>query len=146
MRDCKGRFVKGFHSSAKTEFKKGQNLGKNHPLWKGGKYKTKSGYIMSYVPNHPKACNNRIYEHRLIIEQKLGHYLELNEMVHHINGIRDDNRIENLIVLKKSQHHSLHAKNVRSDKWKKSISKSLMGHKVSKKTREKIKEKLKQNG
>lgn len=54
-------------------------------------------------------------EHRHLMELNIGRKLETNEHVHHINGIKDDNRLENLVVLSKSEHHRLHAK----DRWKK---------------------------
>ena len=63
------------------------------------------GYIMVYFPNHPYAKSSGknkkayVYEHRLIIEKKIGRYLKPYEVVHHINGIRDDNRVENLQLL-----------------------------------------------
>lgn len=49
-----------------------------------------------------------IYEHIVIAESVIGRYLKNNEVVHHLNGIRDDNRIENLIVLERGQHIKLH--------------------------------------
>jgi hypothetical protein len=71
--------------------------GKNHPSWKGGRQETKAGYILVYCKGHPFADkNNRIFEHRLAMEEKLGRHLLPNENVHHKNGIRSDNRIENL--------------------------------------------------
>ena len=67
-----------------------------HPRWKGGKIKN-NGYIMLYRPNHPfRDKHNYVMEHRLVMEQMLGRYLQPGERVHHINGIKDDNRIENL--------------------------------------------------
>jgi len=42
------------------------------------------------------------------MEQKIGRYLDKSEHVHHINGVRDDNRIENLKLLTESGHHKLH--------------------------------------
>lgn len=57
----------------------------------------KSGYVLLYLPNHPNCSVNGQYaEHRLVMEQKIGRYLVKNENVHHINGVRDDNRPENL--------------------------------------------------
>jgi hypothetical protein len=57
----------------------------------------KSGYVLLYLPNHPNASVNGQYaEHRLVMEQKLGRLLVRNENVHHKNGIRNDNRPENL--------------------------------------------------
>ena len=57
-----------------------------------------SGYIMRKAPYHPYA-NSRGYvpEHRLVMENQINRYLvPRKELVHHINGVRDDNRIENL--------------------------------------------------
>jgi len=81
-----------------------QKMGKKNPQWKGGRFGDGHGYIR--VSNR----GNRKLEHRFLMEKHLGRKLKKEEHVHHINGIKDDNRIENLIVLKKGIHHSLHKK------------------------------------
>lgn len=102
----KGWFKKGQHASPKTEFKKGQNTGEKHQNWKGGKYNQGSGYIRVWSPNHPnKDSKGYVYEHRLLMEQMLGRYLKPGEIVHHINGIKDDNREKNLQLMLSNKEH-----------------------------------------
>lgn len=82
--------------------------GENHSRWKGGRIKDR-GYIYIKVYGHPYAQKkNYIAESRLVMEKKLGRYLTPNEVVHHINGIHDDNRIENLILFTRAEHLKKH--------------------------------------
>lgn len=82
-------------------------LGQDCPNWKGGKI-IHHGYIYIHAPDHPYSHpNGYVHEHRLVMEKKLGRYLEQYEDIHHINGIKDDNRIENLQLLSHSQHISI---------------------------------------
>lgn len=67
---------------------------------KGGRI-TKDGYILVRIPpDHPFSCmankNGYVYEHRLIMAEKLGRPLTSDEIVNHRNRIKDDNRLENL--------------------------------------------------
>lgn len=110
-------FKKGYHPA--TEFKKGRIAsieererlsiawkGKNHPNWKGGRKRTKEGYIYILKPEHPFCSNlGYIYEHRLIVEKQIGRYLKPKEIVHHINKIVDDSRPENLITFVSQSAH-----------------------------------------
>ena len=65
--------------------------------WKGGVCRLRSGYVEEYCPDHPFARGKKyVRQHRLVMEKHLGRYLEPYETVHHRNGIRHDNRIENL--------------------------------------------------
>jgi len=66
---------------------------------------------MIWCPEHPRNNSYYIFEHILIIEKYLGRYLFKNEVVHHKNGIRNDNRIENLEIKTKSQHARDHFMN-----------------------------------
>jgi hypothetical protein len=66
------------------------------------------GYILAYRPEHPRAgTTGYIMQHRLVMEEILGRPLRRAEVVHHRNGIRDDNRPENLELLTKKAHDKL---------------------------------------
>jgi len=81
---------------SKKKVPRKQLYGKEHPNWKGGRRKTPQGYIMVRRPNHPKAQNGYVQEHRLVMEKYLGRHLTSTENVHHKNNNKADNRIENL--------------------------------------------------
>lgn len=79
--------------------------GENHPLYKGGRTITPRGYVyLSGYPDHPNAKGaGSIAEHVLVMSQMLGRPLTKDENVHHKNGIRYDNRPENLELWSRSQ-------------------------------------------
>ena len=95
-------------------------VGEKHPRWKGGRFKDTDGYIRILMPNHPD-CSRQGYilEHRYLIEQKVGRFLLKTEAVHHINGIKDDNNIDNLVLLTTQAHNSLSTK----ERWEKGLMK-----------------------
>jgi len=95
-RDCRGarngfyrkQHSKEFKDKLRELFK--DRVGEKNPNWKGGRLITKEGYIRIWTPHRkPK----RTFEHRLVMEKVLGRALKENERVHHINGIKGDNRL-----------------------------------------------------
>lgn len=70
-------------------------------------YSFSNGYKM--LPNNGR----QIAEHRKVMEEHLGRKLKRNEFVHHINEIRDDNRLENLQIVSNSQNQKFHKKFIR---------------------------------
>lgn len=77
----------------------------------GHKKIREDGYIAVYFPEHPMAsADGYIMEHDLIMSCYIGRHLADDEVVHHKNHIRDDNRLCNLQLLTKSEHAALHMK------------------------------------
>lgn len=77
--------------------------GSKHPCWKGGKIKDTQGYTRIYTPKDPRAnCGRYLKEHTIVMEKFLGRQLTKYETIHHKNGNRTDNRIENLELWDKS--------------------------------------------
>lgn len=109
--DNKGR-KRRYELGHYVHFRKKENrlYGEKHPRYKGHRWKHKHGYIYVKIGNHPRARKDGyVLEHILVLEKKLGRYLTKDEQSHHINGIRDDNRPENLTVLHGSEHGLHHS-------------------------------------
>jgi len=88
--------------------------GANNPKWKGGHHKWlgKDGYIRIGLPEY-FGRGKYIKEHRFVMEKHLGRKLTKVEVVHHINGIGTDNRIENLMLFKNNGEHLTYHKKLR---------------------------------
>ena len=73
--------------------------------------KHNGGYVLAYAPKHPRAHKDGyVMLHTVIMEQTIGRYLQPNEVVHHINHNRMDNRVENLMLMDKHEHMTMHMK------------------------------------
>lgn len=94
------RWLVYFNIRKKGKYKV-ERKGNRNPYWSGGRYKDQlNGYILVYKPKHPFAKKKGyVLEHRLVMEKFLGRYLRKNEIVHHRNKRKDDNRIENLELI-----------------------------------------------
>ena len=81
-----------------------------NPKWKGGIHRRITGATRKQPTGYIEVWNGHrwIGQHRMFMEVQLNRPLTDNEQVHHINGVRNDNRIDNLVVLTKAQHNHLH--------------------------------------
>lgn len=120
---------KDCQNEARKEYMKGSGnhqyglRGELNDSWKGGRKLTQYGYIIVQCIGHPFSVGKGDYvlEHRLVAEEHLLNkensvtingkkYLNPKYIVHHKNHIRTDNRPENLEVMLKSEHSSMHCK------------------------------------
>jgi hypothetical protein len=109
VRFCKGHWSRT--NKAAITRRIGAKVGDEHPMWKGGRIKTAQGYIAVYAPSHHRAKSTGkpqrgyVLEHILIAEQKYGRSISYpQDIVHHLNGVKTDNRPENLAVVTRNNH------------------------------------------
>ena len=103
--------------------------GEKSPNWNGGKKTTSGGYVVVFKPEHPRADKNGyVMEHILVFEKATGLCVPRNCAIHHLNGNKNDNRIENLCLMEFGAHTAFHN----------------IGKKHSEETKEKISYKAKQ--
>lgn len=79
-------------------------------IWNIRKIINKGDYKYALVPEHPNATKNGyVLLHRVVIENHLGRLLNNDEVVHHKNHNKFDNRIENLEVMNRTEHIKMYA-------------------------------------
>ena len=83
-------------------------LGEKSANWKGGRHKDVRGYILIRLKDHPRMDKSGyVKEHIYIWEKSNNRKLPKGWIIHHLNGIKDDNRPKNLLALHPKDHHKL---------------------------------------
>lgn len=101
----------GLYKDPEIEFINRSNAksGELNSCWKGGKRITAKGYIQVLDKKHPRAdSSGYVMEHIKVFEEATGIRVPKNCDVHHINGNKQDNSINNLCLLTHGAHTALH--------------------------------------
>jgi len=80
--------------------------GSNHPCWKGGRYFNSGGYVMLYFPNHSRATSNGYVREHIKIWMDAYGKIPKGHVIHHLNGVKSDNRLENLNLTAVTKHNT----------------------------------------
>lgn len=105
------KYINGHQQRGRLNVNYGKS-GKLNPNWKGGSF-VKEGYIMTTCIGHPRAKDGRyVYEHDLVMEKYLDRYLMTDEIVHHKDGNKSNNDLENLELMSRGKHSKHHTANL----------------------------------
>ena len=100
----KGKFVSLETRQALSNARKGKRLKSDYDFG-GHEKQRKDGYVSVYVPDHPNANKDGyVMKHHLVMEHHIGGYIPEGYVVHHKNGKRNDNRLENLELMNFNEH------------------------------------------
>lgn len=112
----KGKVLSESTRQAISKAHKGMRLRNDYEF--GGHEKIRTdGYVSVYCPDHPTASKDGyVLKHRIVIETHLGHAVPNGYIVHHKNGKKDDNRLENLELMKRGEHTAFHTKQRNGEK------------------------------
>jgi hypothetical protein len=112
------RHVKQFLQERGIERLVRPQTGANNPKWRGGRQVDKDGYVLILRTDHPhRSRHGYVREHRLVMEAHLGRLLEPTEIVHHKDGNRQNNALENLEVFGSNGAHLATSLRGRVPRW-----------------------------
>lgn len=100
------RYVKAFLEQNNIPYTKYHQKGEQNARWKGGRIIDQDGYVLVKQFDHPRRDrHNYVREHRLVMEEMIGRYLEPGEVVHHKDGNKQNNAPENLELFGTNAEH-----------------------------------------
>lgn len=115
-RECSSK-IRGIKTKGSGNHQYGLK-GSLNASFKTGRRISNYGYVLIYNPEHERAnCNGYVFEHILVMEEKIGRKLKFisklhkdNEVVHHIDFNKKNNDITNLQLMTRGEHSTLHNK------------------------------------